>query len=101
MTLEATMRRDFRPSHTSFLAGIGALLLQLPFSPPAAAQQAETMFEVTSPVWYEDAARFYRVSPDGRRAQYGSGPLVHFIDLGQRKEVSSAPGDTLAPPGDS
>ena len=65
------------------------------------AQQVETVYEITSPLWYEDAARFYRVSPDGRRAQYGSGPLVHFIDLTRHAEGSLPPGDTLPPPGDA
>src|SRR2546426_10578537 len=89
--------------------GTRLALAMLALSPLAAslaprllhAQQVETVYEITSPLWYEDAARFYRVSPDGRRAQYGSGPLVHFIDLTRHAEVSLPPGDTLPPPDDA
>src|SRR6266851_10914 len=65
------------------------------------AQTGETVYEVTSPVWYEDAARFFRVSPDGRRAQFGSGPLVRHIDLAGHVEFSRPPQDSLLPPRDT
>jgi Tol biopolymer transport system component len=42
---------------------------------------ATTVLVYTSPMWYEETARYFQVSPDGQRAIYGSGARTRLYDL--------------------
>jgi Tol biopolymer transport system component len=53
-------------------------------------RSAALVLTYTSPMWYEETARYFQVSPDGERAIYGSGPRSRLYELSTGKENDAA-----------
>jgi Tol biopolymer transport system component len=47
---------------------------------------ATRILSYASPMWYEETGRYFQVSPDGRRAIYGSGPRSRLYDAAGGRE---------------
>ncbi len=77
-------------------------------APPEPAAELETVFSLHPPTWFEDAWKYFEVSPDASRAVYGPRFGIELLDLeaeGQAKlpmpaELDSARLARFAPGGE-